>query len=250
MLCALCIVHCALCIVHCAVCSVQCALCTVQCALCMCTVQCALCDSSSSVGKEPGCSTNKYVWPRNFSWRSDPGVFLLNLYSSRNPCRPSLSLSHREKYNCKFAVPVPQRARAGVATPILVCIQQIKDCSWLLTLGTGAGYILTLFSIEEEMIVATDSRNRGRLHSCFVFNRGRDVPDHWLWEQGPTTYSHCIQQRKRCSWPMTLGTGADYILALYSTEEGMFLTTDSRNRGRLHFRFVFNRVRDVPDHWL
>ncbi len=105
-----CSVHCALCTVQCALCSVQCALCTVQCALCsvprapctvhcecaVSTVHCALCSVHCATPLEIPWErarlycTNKYAWPRNFSWRSDPGVFLLNLYSSRNPCRPSL----------------------------------------------------------------------------------------------------------------------------------------------------------------
>ncbi len=109
MLCALCIVHCAVCTVYCALCSVHCALWSLQCALCsvhcaMCTMHRALCNVSVkwALGnvhcatplvpweRARLCCTTKYVWARNFSWRSGPGVFLLNRYSSRNPCRPSL----------------------------------------------------------------------------------------------------------------------------------------------------------------
>ena len=54
-------------------------------------------------------------------------------------------------------------------------------------MGTGADYILALYSIEEEMFLTND-----------------------------------------------------YILALYSTEEEMFLTTDSRSRGKPHLLNVLH----------
>jgi hypothetical protein len=89
-----CAAQCAVCIVHCALCTVLCAVCTVH---ALCSVHCA--TPLVPWERARPYYTNAYVWAKNFSWRSGPGVFLLNHNSSRNPCRPSLSLYHREKYD-------------------------------------------------------------------------------------------------------------------------------------------------------
>ncbi len=122
--CVLCTVQCALCTVHCVLCTVHCEVCTVHCALWVCSVHCALCIVHCATPLVPWerarlYCTNKYVWPKNLSWRSDPGVFLLNHYTVVRGTRAGrlCHMSHIERYDCKFAAPVPKRARAGVATP-------------------------------------------------------------------------------------------------------------------------------------